>query len=46
MPYYTKDPDGANDAHLRETVDCRKRPREARECAKARSFMFTKRCRI
>ena len=26
-------------AHSREDVDCRKRPREARECAKAHSFM-------
>ena len=26
------------DAHLREAETCRKRPRSARECAKAHSF--------
>ena len=30
----------ANDAHSREAVDCRKRPREARECAKAHSLLL------
>jgi len=28
--------------HSREDVDCRKRPREARECAKARFFKKNK----
>ena len=27
------------DAHLREAETCRKRPRSARECAKAHSFL-------
>lgn len=27
------------DAHSREDVDCRKRPHEARECAKVHSFL-------
>ena len=28
------------DAHLREEETCRKRPRSARECAKAHSFLL------
>ena len=28
------------DAHSREAETCRKRPRSARECAKAHSFLF------
>ena len=30
------------DAHLREAETCRKRPRSARECAKAHSFLLPK----
>ncbi len=31
----------ANDAHSRDEEVCRKRPRSARECAKAHSFLLT-----
>ena len=30
------------DAHLREAETCRKRPRSARECAKAHSFLYNR----
>ena len=32
----------ANDAHSREDEECRRRPRETPECAKAHSFLFTR----
>ena len=32
----------ANDAHSREDEDRRERPRSARECAEAHSFLFTR----
>ena len=30
----------ARDAHSHEDEECRKRPRSARECAEAHSFLF------
>ena len=42
IPRYIKRHWRANNAHSREDVDCRKWPREARECAKAPSFLFTR----
>ena len=30
----------AGDAHSHEDEECRKRPRSARECAEAHSFLF------
>ena len=33
----------ANDAHSRDEEVCRKRPRSARECAKAHSYLYLKR---
>ena len=32
----------AGDAHSNEDEECRKRPRSARECAEAHSFLFGK----
>ena len=32
----------AGDAHSHEDEECRKRPRSARECAEAHSFLFGK----
>ncbi len=40
VPYIIKTLRG--DAHSREDVRCRKRPRSARECAKAHSLSFQK----
>ena len=40
IPYYIKRHERACDAHSREDVNCRKRPRSARECAKAHSFLY------
>ena len=39
-PWYTKMARPANDAHSRDDEVCRKRPRSARECAKAHSYLY------
>ena len=36
----------ADDAHSREDVVCRKRPRSARECAKAHSYLLYRKDRL
>ena len=36
----------AGDAHSHEDEECRKRPRSARECAEAHSFLYNRKDRL